>query len=114
MPNTRLRSSSRFRALVVALLVLAGTGSAVAGAPVVHRVTISDMAFAAAPPKVVVGDTIEWVNLDVVIHTATSDGVWDVTVAAGKSARAVMKRAGQFPYYCKFHPNMRGTITVKK
>lgn len=114
MPNTRPRSSSSPRVVIAALLLLMGTASAVAGAPTRHRITISDMSFGAAPARVRVGDTVEWLNLDAVMHTATADGVWDVTIAAGKTAHVVVKRSGVFPYYCKYHPNMRATMTVKR
>ena len=125
MQNTQRRSSSRcWLWLALALLAAFAAGSATPSAardapsgatPTVHRVTISDMAFAAAPKEIRVGDVIEWVNLDVVVHTATADGgAWDVTIAPGKRARVTMKAAGVFPYTCRFHPNMRGTVTVKK
>lgn len=114
MPNTRPRSSSSLRAVIAALLLLMGAAPAVAGAPTVHRITINDMTFGAAPGRVHVGDAVEWLNLDTFTHTATADGVWDVTMAAGKTARVVVKRAGVFPYYCKYHPNMRATLTVMR
>jgi plastocyanin len=52
----------------------------------------------AAPQQISahVGDTIEWVNADIVAHTATA------------RRRAV----GTADYYCKFHPNMTGQILI--
>jgi plastocyanin len=60
-----------------------------------------------------VGDTIEWINKDVVAHTATArNGDWDVTIAPKKSVNLVLKKAGTIDYYCRFHPNMKATLTV--
>jgi plastocyanin len=59
-----------------------------------------------------VGDTIEWVNKDILAHTATVKGDWDVMIPAGKSASLVLKKAAAVEYYCRFHPNMKGRITA--
>jgi len=61
-----------------------------------------------------VGDTIEWVNDDFVIHTATArDGTWDVKLPPHATGRTVVKGLGTVAYYCRYHPNMKGEITVK-
>lgn len=76
------------------------------------RVTIVQLAYSPAAVSAKVGDTIEWVNKDVVAHTATAPGEWDVMIAAGKTARLVLKKPGDVAYYCRFHPNMKGKIAV--
>jgi hypothetical protein len=71
----------------------------------VVKVTIANMEFSPAVATVNAGDTIEWTNRDVVQHTATaSNRAWDVSIAAGKTGRAVVSKAGRVEYYCKFHP----------
>ncbi|HEY4405414.1 MAG TPA: amicyanin, partial [Xanthobacteraceae bacterium] len=55
---------------------------------------------------------IEWINKDVVAHTATVRGDWEVMVAANKSASLVLQKPGAVEYYCRFHPNMKAHITV--
>ncbi len=83
--------------------------------PKVVQVVIDKASFGDTPPGVLAGDTIEWVNKDIFDHTATSKaGGWDVVIPAGKKARVVVKAAGVFDYICRFHPNMTGTIVVKK
>jgi plastocyanin len=62
--------------------------------------------------KAKVGDTIEWINKDIVAHTATVRDDWDMMIVANKSASLVLTKAGIFEYYCRFHPNMTGRITV--
>jgi plastocyanin len=60
-----------------------------------------------------VGDTIEWVNKDGLARTATANNNdWDVMIGPNKSARLVLKKPGEVDYYCKFHPNMKGRLTV--
>ena len=60
-----------------------------------------------------VGDTIEWDNRDILQHTATAkDGSWNVLLPPKKKGSIVVKKAGTFDYYCKFHPNMTGKLTV--
>jgi plastocyanin len=41
------------------------------------------------------GDTIEWINKDIVAHTATArNGDWDVTMPPKKTGTPVLKKAG--------------------
>ena len=75
-------------------------------------VTIEKLVFSPVDIKAKVGDTVEWVNKDVLAHTATVKGSWDVMIPAKKSASLVLKKAGAVEYYCRFHPNMKGHITV--
>jgi plastocyanin len=76
------------------------------------QVVIDKLVFSPAEINAKVGDIIEWVNNDILAHTATVRGDWDVTVAASKSANVVLKSAGAVDYYCRFHPNMKGHIVV--
>jgi plastocyanin len=75
-------------------------------------VTIEKLVFSPVDIKAKVGDTVEWVNKDVLAHTATVKGDWDVMIAPKKSASLVLKKEGAVEYYCRFHPNMKGHITV--
>ena len=60
-----------------------------------------------------VGDTIEWVNKDFILHTATArDKSFDVKIPANATASFTLKQAGEIDYYCRVHPNMTGHISV--
>jgi plastocyanin len=77
------------------------------------QVTIQNLVFLPAEVSAKVGDTIEWVNKDAFVHTATArDKTFDVNIAANKTATLVMQKAGDIAYYCRFHPNMTGTLKV--
>ena len=75
-------------------------------------VTVDKMAFSPAEIAAKVGDTIEWVNKDVIAHTATVKGGWEVIIPPKKSASMTLKTAQAVDYFCRFHPNMKGRITV--
>lgn len=98
--------------VAVALTAVAGSAPASA-APREHVVTMANMSFGRLPANVRVGDTIVWVNRDTVPHTATArNRSFDVRVAAGRRARMTVKRAGNIPIYCIYHPAMRGSLKV--
>ena len=79
----------------------------------VIQVKIDKVAYAPAQISAHVGDTVEWVNADIVAHTATArDKAWDVMILPNAKKSVVLKAAGSIEYYCKFHPNMIGQITV--
>jgi plastocyanin len=68
-----------------------------------------------APREIVahVGDVIEWSNEDIVVHSATDRAKsFDLTVLPKHQGRTTLKAAGKLSFYCKFHPNMTGEITV--
>jgi plastocyanin len=76
------------------------------------EVTIEKLVLKPAAINAKVGDTIEWVNKDVMAHTATADGKFDVVIPPHQSASTVVTKAGAIEYYCRFHPNMRGRLQV--
>ena len=79
------------------------------------QVKIEKLAFMPSQVTAHVGDTIEWVNADFVAYTATApDGGWDVMIAPSATASVVLKADGTVDYYCRFHPNMTGQITIVK
>jgi len=60
-----------------------------------------------------VGDTIEWVNKDILAHTATATNKdWDVMIGPKQTVKLVLKKVGAVDFFCKFHPNMKGHVTV--
>jgi plastocyanin len=77
------------------------------------QVTIDNLVFAPAELNAKVGDTIEWVNKDALVHTATAtNNDWAVNIAPHQSGSVVLKKPGAVDYFCKFHPNMKGRVVV--
>jgi|SRR3954464_9742223 len=93
-------------------LIMAGAMIAVPAAGATIQVTVDQVAYGPVEVQAKVGDTIEWINKDIVAHTATVRGEFDLMVLPGKTARLVVKKAGSFDYICRFHPNMKGHMTV--
>jgi plastocyanin len=60
-----------------------------------------------------VGDTVEWVNKDVFVHTATArNGDFDITMPPKKTVTSVLNKAGTVEYYCRYHPNMKAVLKI--
>ena len=91
--------------------LIMGLGSIAARAETI-RVTIEKMVFTPAVITAKVGDRIEWINKDIVDHTATVKGRWDVVISSGKAVTLQLEQAGSVDFYCRFHPNMKGRVTV--
>src|SRR3954470_4654356 len=94
-------------------VVIVALAAAAPAAPSVVPIEIKGIAFPPAKITAKVGDTVEWMNKDFVVHTATArDGSFDVNLPAGKSGHTVLKKPGKISYYCRFHPNMKAEIDV--
>jgi len=100
------------------LLALAGAALVAvpaSAAPKVYTVTLQQMAFGPVPAGLRVGDTIEWVNNDIFLHSATArDKSFDVELKPKAHVRIVLKKPGRIAFYCRYHPGMMGTLVVAK
>ena len=76
------------------------------------QVMVDKLVFTPAEVNAKVGDTIEWVSRDILAHTATGKGGMEVMIPARKTGRVTLQKAEAIDYYCRFHPNMKGRITV--
>ncbi|PBC02471.1 cupredoxin family copper-binding protein [Mesorhizobium sp. WSM3860] len=76
------------------------------------EVTIDRLVYSPASVEARVGDTIEWVNKDVIAHTATVKGGWEVMIPPKSKGRITLSRAGAVDYFCRLHPNMKGHLNV--
>ncbi|HEV7911005.1 MAG TPA: cupredoxin family copper-binding protein [Methylocella sp.] len=99
------------RHLFVFVVTIWGINSVPAHAETI-QITIDNLVFSPEELKAKVGDTIAWINKDIVAHTATARGDWDVMIPANKSASLVLTKAGIVEYYCRLHPNMKGWIAI--
>ncbi len=100
------------RLLVVLLALVAARGT-----PRTHTIEIHGMAFHPETVVVARGDTVVWINRDIVPHTATAvaDPRWNTgQLARDAEGRYVPRRAGVLDYICTLHPTMRATLIVKE
>jgi plastocyanin len=81
-----------------------------------HVVEIQGMAFKPGVLEVNRGDTVAWVNRDMVPHTATAIGkpAWSTrTLLQDQSGELVATDSGTIPYFCELHPVMTGKLIVR-
>jgi len=77
------------------------------------RVTIRLLKFSPDKIEVKSGETVEWANADLTPHTATDQGMFNSgTIDAGASWSHTFNQPGTFPYFCTFHPEMKGIVVV--
>lgn len=84
--------------------------------PVTHTVTIDGSRFTPALLTVKPGDSVLWINKDIVSHTATATGPGGFesgSLDTGKSWKKRFTKRGDFPYVCRFHPTMTARLQVK-
>jgi plastocyanin len=85
-------------------------------APRRHLVEISGMKFSPSVLEARRGDTVVWINRDLVPHTATGvkDGTWDTgTILGNDSTSVVLRQDGELEYLCRLHPVMTAKIIVR-
>ena len=98
-----------FVPIVAALMV----GASISAHAATIQISMENLEISPAEASAKVGDTIEWINKDIFAHTTTArNGDWDVTIAPKKTVTSVLKKAGAIDYYCRFHPNMKATLTI--
>lgn len=79
-----------------------------------YTVEIKDMAFQPADLTVHSGDTVIWINKDIVAHDVTeTNKAWaSPTLASDASWKKVITSSES--YYCSIHLVMKGDITVEE
>jgi plastocyanin len=99
----------------IASAIVAGlvSGASISALAATVQISMDKLEIIPAEVSAKVGDTIEWVNKDPFAHTATAtNGEWEVMLPPKQSGSLVLKKAGTFEYYCRFHPNMKAVLTV--
>ncbi|MBL0375185.1 cupredoxin domain-containing protein [Rhizobium sp. KVB221] len=109
----KLRKSKKAISFVPVFLLLAA-GHWPAARAAEYEIAITKMKFAAVPDVLHVGDVINWRNDDMFRHTATArDGGFDVDLPPHSRQSMKVDKAGSFAFYCRFHPAMKGTLSVQ-
>ena len=85
-------------------------------APAGSQIVISNFAYT-VPPSVSPGQQITVVNNDSANHTVTSDAgnLFDVRVSGSGGFTTFVAPAdpGMYPFHCKYHSDMHGSLTVQ-
>ena len=80
------------------------------------QVTIETLKYSPETIEIKKGETVKWTNNDLAPHTVTSqtgDTFNSGSIDPDSSWSYTFSQPGTFPYYCTFHPEMKGTVTVK-
>jgi plastocyanin len=77
-------------------------------------VAIEGFAYSPRSVEATVGDVITWTNRDGAPHTATLDDGSCTTPNLGKDDTGSLRfsSAGSYGYFCRIHPDMKGTVEV--
>jgi len=106
-----MMSTGRAVAILAGLLVMT-VGTPVAAAE--YQIAIARMKFGPPPATLHVGDVLVWRNDDMFRHTATArDASFDVDLPPKSEKRMTIERAGAVDFYCRFHPMMKGKLSVQ-
>ncbi len=101
---------SRFCSVTVSVIVALAASRAAAAT---IRVTVDMVSYTPAQVSAHVGDTIEWVNNGFLAHAETGrKKEWDLFIPPRKSMRVTLTHPGEIDYYCRFHPNLVGHVSV--
>jgi plastocyanin len=103
-------------ATIGTLALAAASGRPADPVPQRHVVEIQGMKFHPEVLEVARGDTVVWVNRDIVPHTATSTRKpgWNTgPLAQGDSGQYIARHRGEDPYFCQLHPVMLGKLIVR-
>ena len=78
------------------------------------EVLITNFSFSPSSLTVSAGTTVTWKNQDAATHTVTSNtGVFDSgDMGTNTTFTWTFTTVGSYPYHCKFHSGMTGTIIV--
>ena len=99
--------------LLASLVVLYACAGRQAGRT--HRIEIAGMKYAPAELTVAPGDTVVWVNHDIVPHTVTAEGRQFDSGSLSPSGEWswLVRERGRIAYACTFHPVMKAVLIVK-
>ncbi len=100
------------RTVLIGLAAIAALPAIPAQAATDHAIAIKGMKFDPAELSVAVGDTVTFTNMDRAPHTGSAkDGSFETgKLAKDQSASVTIAAAGEFAYFCKIHPSMKGVI----
>ncbi len=85
-----------------------------AGADDEVEIKIAGFAYLPARITVKVGTVVKWKNEDGAAHTVTAEGgLFDSgSLSKGRTWEFRFNQTGNFPYFCRFHPDMLGSVEV--
>ena len=105
----------RWRAVILAVVVVAGPTATHVGAASSVAVGIKEFKFTPPVLTVPVGTTVTWINHDEEPHTITAaSGAFGSTGLSHEDTfTQTFSRSGRYEYFCALHPHMKAIVIVK-
>jgi plastocyanin len=107
--------------LVLAAVPAGGCGSSAPSQAAATATPTADVVVAMrnlrfAPKRVTIhkGQTVEWIDKDLVDHSVVSGALASPDFAQGETWSHTFGRAGVFRYHDRLHPDMTGTVVVRR
>ena len=79
--------------------------------PAHDTVHILNSGFIPVNLKIIVGNTVKWINEDNTVHTVTAEKFDSGDIPAGGTFNYTFNSSGTYNYYCKYHPE-KGAVVV--
>jgi plastocyanin len=88
---------------------------AVEASRIEHVIEIQRFKFVPDTLSVRLGDTVTWINRDIAPHTATAtDKSWDTgDIKKGERKSIIVTNELARAYFCRFHPMMKATLSIR-
>lgn len=116
IPNTRFATGIPAAVLTISLVTAAADLPAIdqQSRPARHRVEIRQFEFVPDHVTVSPGDTVVWINRDIVPHTVTAaDEHWDSNdLAPNEEWEFVVPDGLRGGYFCRYHSSMQAVLTT--
>jgi plastocyanin len=99
-------------AAIAALITAPHSLRAAMTPPKTHVIEIKGAEFVPATITLSAGDSITWINRDIVPHTATAtDESWDTGILqTGQQYTQRFESVASGDYFCRLHPGMRARL----
>lgn len=78
------------------------------------EISIKNLRYTPDSVTVQVGQKIVWKNDDDRDHTVTGEKFKSGNLSPGDTFEKTFDKPGKYAYGCRYHPRMKGTITVKE
>ena len=91
--------------------MISSCGSGAANEPRTHVVEIKQMSFEPSTLTVAAGDTVKWINRDLVAHNVKSRNWKSPDLERGEHFS--IRVSGKAEYRCTLHPVMEGKIVIE-
>lgn len=96
------------------LLLVHGCYSRASYTPQNHVVEIINMKFQPEELRIHKGDTVTWINKDIVVHDVTEENKTWASLALNTSATWKKVITKSDSYYCSIHVVMKGSLIVEE